>query len=263
MSGVRIIGVGSVNLDLVAACDRLPAPGETVTGARFAKYPGGKGANQALAARRLGAVVSMIARVGKDAHAEAALALLREDGVDLSHLVVDEEAATGVALIAVDAEGENQIVVASGANGKLEPRDVEGVGPADAVLCQLEVPVAAVEAASRIDTKLFAINLAPALPVPAGLLERADLLIVNEGEPNSMVMRCIAVRAWWPRRSAGREPFSTVLARRSRGCRSMRFRSSIRSGLAIRSAARLPWRWRRAWKKVLRCALLPVRQPLR
>ncbi|WP_300395321.1 ribokinase [Henriciella sp.] len=182
MSGVRIIGVGSVNLDLVAACDRLPAPGETVTGARFAKYPGGKGANQALAARRLGAVVSMIARVGKDAHAEAALALLREDGVDLSHLVVDEEAATGVALIAVDAEGENQIVVASGANGKLEPRDVEGVGPADAVLCQLEVPVAAVEAASRIDTKLFAINLAPALPVPAGLLERADLLIVNEGE---------------------------------------------------------------------------------
>ncbi|MEQ8556980.1 MAG: ribokinase [Henriciella sp.] len=182
MSGVRIIGVGSVNLDLVAACDRLPAPGETVTGARFAKYPGGKGANQALAARRLGAVVSMIARVGKDAHAEAALALLREDGVDLSHLVVDEEAATGVALIAVDAEGENQIVVASGANGKLEPRDVEGVGPADAVLCQLEVPVAAVEAAGRIDTKLFAINLAPALPVPAGLLERADLLIVNEGE---------------------------------------------------------------------------------
>ena len=182
MSKPKIITVGSVNLDLVAACDHLPAPGETVTGARFAQYPGGKGANQALAARRLGAEVAMIARVGRDAHAQAALRLLEEDGVELAGVVEDEDAPTGVALIAVDKAGENQIVVASGANGRLHPRDVDGAGPADAVLCQLEVPLGAVEAASWIETKLFAINLAPAMPVPAGLLERAGLLIVNEVE---------------------------------------------------------------------------------
>lgn len=182
MSAVKILMVGSANLDLVAACENLPAPGETVTGASYAEYPGGKGANQALAARRLGADVSMIARVGADANAEKALALLRADGVDLSRVVEDENAPTGVALIAVDADGENTIVVASGANAILGPRDVAGAGPADAVLCQLEVPLSAVEAASSIESGLFAINLAPAMPVPAELLERADLLIANEAE---------------------------------------------------------------------------------
>lgn len=182
MSDAKIIMVGSANLDLVAACDKLPAPGETVTGATYAEYPGGKGANQALAARRLGADVSMIARVGADANAGKALALLRADGVDLSRVVEDERAPTGVALIAVDAGGENMIVVASGANASLGPRDVAGAGPADAVLCQLEVPLSAIEAAAEIETPLFAINLAPAMPVPAELLERADLLIANEAE---------------------------------------------------------------------------------
>ena len=182
MSAPRIITVGSVNLDLVAACETLPRPGETVTGATFAQYPGGKGANQALAARRLGADVSMLARVGKDPNAELALALLRKDGVDLSRIVEDEAAQTGVALIGVDASGENFIIVASGANAELDARDVEGAGPADAVLCQLEVPISAVIAASQISSKLFALNLAPAMPVPAGLLETADLLIVNEVE---------------------------------------------------------------------------------
>ena len=182
MSGPRIIAVGSVNLDLVAVCEKLPQPGETVTGAAFAQYPGGKGANQALAARRLGADVSMIARVGHDTNADAALALLRQDGVDLSGLVEDSQAPTGVALIGVDKAGENSIIVASGANANLTASDVEGVGPADAVLCQLEVPLDAVEAASRIETTLFAVNLAPAIPVPDTLLERAGLLIVNEVE---------------------------------------------------------------------------------
>lgn len=182
MSAPRIITVGSVNLDLVAACETLPRPGETVTGATFAQYPGGKGANQALAARRLGADVSMLARVGKDPNAALALALLRKDGVDLSRIVEDEAAQTGVALIGVDASGENFIIVASGANAELDARDVEGAGPADAVLCQLEVPISAVIAASQIPSKLFALNLAPAMPVPAGLLQTADLLIVNEVE---------------------------------------------------------------------------------
>lgn len=182
MSAPKIITVGSINLDLVAACEKLPAPGETVTGARFAQYPGGKGANQALAARRLGAEVSMIGRIGKDANAAAALALLHEDGVDLTGVIEDQQEPTGVALIGVDNSGENQIIVASGANGALEAGDVSGAGPADAVLCQLEVPVAAVMQAAKIEAKLFAINLAPAMPVPVGLLERADLLIVNEVE---------------------------------------------------------------------------------
>ncbi|WP_084398858.1 ribokinase [Henriciella aquimarina] len=182
MSQPKIITVGSANLDLVAACEHLPAPGETVTGARFAQYPGGKGANQALAARRLGGEVAMIARVGKDANAAAALALLKEDGVDLSRIVEDDGAPTGVALIFVDKAGENMIVVASGANGALGPADVAGAGPADAVLCQLEVPLSAIEAAADIESGLFAINLAPAMPMPTDLLERADLLIVNEGE---------------------------------------------------------------------------------
>lgn len=182
MSAARIITVGSVNLDLVAACESLPAPGETVTGATYAEYPGGKGANQTLAARRLGADVAMVARVGRDANAGKALALLEEDGVDLSRVIGDDIAPTGVALIAVDADGENMIVVASGANANLGPRDVAGAGPADAVLCQLEVPLSAIEAAADIETRLFALNLAPAMPVPAGLLERADLLIANESE---------------------------------------------------------------------------------
>lgn len=182
MSRPRIITVGSANLDLIGTCEHLPAPGETVTGARFAQYPGGKGANQALAARRLGADVAMVARVGKDANASAALALLKQDGVDLSGIIEDETAPTGVALIGVDKSGENFIIVASGANSELSAADVAGAGPADAVLCQLEIPLEAVEAAAQIETPLFAINLAPAMRVPEELLARADLLIVNEIE---------------------------------------------------------------------------------
>ena len=117
----HITVVGSVNLDIVARGERLPRPGETVTGATLARHPGGKGANQALAARRLGAEVCLVARVGRDAAADEALALLRAGGVDLSRCGVDDEAATGVALIAVAADGENQIVVAPGANARLAP----------------------------------------------------------------------------------------------------------------------------------------------
>jgi ribokinase len=182
MTGPALTVVGSINLDLVATGDKLPAPGETVTGASFAQHPGGKGANQALAARRLGADVSMVARTGSDANRDAALALLEADGVDLSGVSRDDEYATGVALIAVDKDGENQIVVASGANGVLSPEVINFTGRPDAILCQLEVPVSCVMAAARAGTDLFAVNLAPALPVPVGLLEEADLLIVNQGE---------------------------------------------------------------------------------
>lgn len=177
--------VGSVNLDLVASGAPLPRAGETITGAQFAQHPGGKGANQALAARRLGANVHMIGCVGDDALAETALALLRRDGVDVSNVMSELGTATGVALIAVSPEGENQIIVASGANSRVGPSDVAGLPKCDVILSQLEVPVTAVEAAARAAAEtgaLMAINLAPAMGVPPQLLKDADLLIVNEIE---------------------------------------------------------------------------------
>ena len=182
---VTIGVVGSVNLDLVASGAPLPKAGETVTGARFAQHPGGKGANQALAARRLGAEVHMIGCVGDDALAEPALTLLRRDGVDVSNVMSELGTATGVALIAVSPEGENQITVASGANLRVGPTDVSGLPKCDVILSQLEVPVTAVEATARVAAEtgaLMAINLAPALGVPPQLLKDADLLIVNEIE---------------------------------------------------------------------------------
>jgi ribokinase len=174
--------VGSVNLDLVARVPRLPVPGETVTGATFAAYPGGKGANQALAARRLGASVSLVARVGADAHASAALALLSAEGVDLTALVRDVEAPTGVALIAVDAAAENHIVVAPGANARLACADVPESALEGPLLCQLEVPVEVLESVAEGASGFLALNLAPAREVPAAVLARADLLVVNEVE---------------------------------------------------------------------------------
>jgi ribokinase len=181
MSSPRITIVGSVNLDLVAAGPRLPSPGQTVTDAVFAKYPGGKGANQALAARRLGAEVCLIARVGNDGFADEALQLLALDGVDLERVRRDPEAPTGVALITVAAGGENQITVAPGANARLAATDI--VLPAhDAVICQLEVPEATIAAAADQCSGLLCLNLAPAKPLPRSLLERASLIVVNETE---------------------------------------------------------------------------------
>ena len=173
--------VGSVNLDIVAATDRLPVAGETVTGAELNRYPGGKGANQALAAKRLGADVSLVACVGNDAEAEAALALLVEGGVDLSACVRHETEGTGVALISVSAAGENQIVVAPGANRKLEPGCLS-MPAADALIGQLEVPVSTLEFAANVFDGFVCLNLAPATAVPDALTKRADLIIVNETE---------------------------------------------------------------------------------
>lgn len=180
-SPLRIVVVGSVNLDLVASGVRLPRPGETVTGAKFARHPGGKGANQALAARRLGAHVSLIGRVGRGPFATEALALLRAAGVELTQCGIDESAPTGVALIVVSEQGENQIVVAPGANAKLTPEHVV-LASHDALICQLEIPVAVVARAVELSNAFVCVNLAPALEVPAAIFERADLLVVNEAE---------------------------------------------------------------------------------
>jgi ribokinase len=169
----RITVVGSANTDLVARCERLPRPGETVTDAVFERIAGGKGANQAVAAARLGARVRFVGRVGRD---DLPLRSLEHEGVDISGVVRDD-GETGVALILVDASGENVIVVAPGANRRLAPDDVE-VGDADAVMCQLEIP-SEVVATAAAGAPFFCLNAAPA----RGPLEHEpDLLIVNHYE---------------------------------------------------------------------------------
>jgi ribokinase len=177
----RITVVGSANIDLVARCERLPRPGETLTDAVFERVPGGKGANQAVAAARLGARVRFVGRVGSD---DLVLRSLRAEDVDIGGVVRDD-GESGVALILVDAGGENVIVVAPGANGRLTPEDVD-IGQPDAVIAQQEIPPAAVQAVARAAVAaagppLFCLNAAPA----RGQLEldlRPDLLVVNRYE---------------------------------------------------------------------------------
>jgi len=177
----RLAVVGSVNLDLVARAERLPRPGETVTGATFSRVPGGKGANQAVAAARLGADVIMIGCVGNDGFAEEALAGLRDAGVDLGG-VRRTEGQTGVALITVDAGGENAIVVAPGANLELRPEDVV-LPEVDGVLCQQEIPQATVERAAELAQGRFYLNAAPARHEAP----EADLTIVNRLELEALL----------------------------------------------------------------------------
>jgi ribokinase len=166
---VDLTVVGSINLDLVARVERLPRAGETLTAGGFVRVPGGKGANQAVAAARLGARVRMVGAVGDDALADEALAGLRDAGVELE---LTRVGTTGLALILVDADGENQIVVVPGANAQVTP-----TSPGGAVLCQLEVPDEVVLAAAR-GAGFFALNAAPARPVDL----EPDLLIVNHLE---------------------------------------------------------------------------------
>jgi len=179
MSSIAVIG--SVNLDLVATVKKLPEPGETVTDAVLNRFPGGKGANQALAAQRLGADVQLIACVGDDATADEALVLLQEGGVDLSRVQRVPGTPTGTALIAVAPSGENHIVVAPGANRSLTP-DVLTMPEADALICQLEVPVDTVAKAVQEFDGFVCVNLAPAMHIDVSILQRADLIIVNEVE---------------------------------------------------------------------------------
>ena len=191
MPGPRLTVVGSINLDLVVQAERLPRPGETVSGVRFSRVPGGKGANQAVAAARLGAQVRMVGCVGRDELAREALTGLREAGVEQDWLVKD--AATGIALITVDGAGETTIVVAPGANAELAPDDL-ALGEDEAVLCQQEIPAATVARAAELASRFF-LNAAPAREgAPA-----AELTIVNRlelealGEPRGLV--CLTLGA--------------------------------------------------------------------
>lgn len=164
--------VGSINLDFVVRVTRFPKPGETLAGGGYSRFPGGKGANQAVAAARMGARVRMVGCVGADPFAEEALVGLREAGVELD--IRETEAPTGAAFITVDTKGENQIVVAGGANLEVHGFDVRG---ADAVMCQLESPDHTVGEAAR-QARFLCLNASPA----RGTGIRPDLLVVNEHE---------------------------------------------------------------------------------
>lgn len=177
--------VGSANMDLVVQVSRLPRPGETVIGHRHFRNPGGKGANQAVAAARLGAPVAMVGRVGGDDDGAQLLASLSDDGVDTTH-VRTGSTPTGLALITVDDEGENAIVVSSGANDDVDADDVDDAGAVidDAAVClmQLEIPDATVAEAARRCRGTVLLNPAPARTLSADLLTAVDVLIPNEHE---------------------------------------------------------------------------------
>ncbi len=182
---ISIAIIGSINLDIVATVKDFPQPGETITTAVVHRFPGGTGANQALAAHRLGASVFMVGRVGDDPAADEALHTLRAEGIDLSYCKPLAGFSTGLAMIVVTESGENQIVVAPGANAAFDAQHLE-VPQTDASIAQLEVPIETIlKAACSVDN-FFCLNAAPAKPVPHKLLQHVDLLVVNEIEAQAL-----------------------------------------------------------------------------
>ncbi|MGZ8437357.1 MAG: ribokinase [Candidatus Limnocylindrales bacterium] len=187
----RVIVVGSVNVDLVVAVERLPEPGETVVGGRFERHHGGKGGNQAVAAARLGADTAFVGAIGDDAFGDDAREALAAEGIDLRGLARLAGTATGVALILVDARGENSIAVAGGANVALRPEHVRDAlatlrpHPGDIVLVGHEIPTAVAREALRIGRAAGAttiLNPAPVGGLDAATLAQADILTPNRGE---------------------------------------------------------------------------------
>ena len=189
MTQPRIVVVGSSNTDLIVRADRLPLPGETVLGGDLATAAGGKGANQAVAAARLGAQVTLVARVGQDMFGQQALAAFEREGLDLRYLTTGDDAPSGVALIMVGPGGQNIIAVAPGANRNLSPADVAAARPAIAgarvMVLQLEIPIHTVMAAvlaAREAGLIVMLNPAPAEALPSALYEAVDVLTPNEHE---------------------------------------------------------------------------------
>lgn len=192
----KIVVVGSSNTDMVVKSDRIPRGGETVLGGEFVMVPGGKGANQAVCAAKLGADVKLVARIGKDVFGESSLANFRSVGVDTQYVIVDASAPSGVALITVDGGGENAIVVAPGANYRLVPEDVdraaEAIRQADAVVLQLEIPAETVahtiELACNAAVRIV-LNPAPIRPMSKALLKHVDVLVPNQHEAAELLGR--------------------------------------------------------------------------
>ncbi len=181
--------VGSLNMDLVIRSPRIPQPGETIIGSDFQTVPGGKGANQAVAAARLGGQVTMVGRVGEDPFANVLVENLISAKIDVSHLQRDKEASTGVALIVVDDSGENSIVIASGANMRMTEGDVDAaeaaIAKSDVLVLQLEVPLPVVKRSAQIAQShnvTVILNPAPARELPSELLTLVDVLVPNESE---------------------------------------------------------------------------------
>lgn len=184
----RIVVAGSINMDLVVRSARLPRPGETVIGRETEELPGGKGANQAVAAARLGAQVSLIARVGDDAFGAQLKAGLKSEGIDVGFVVVTPRCASGLAVVAVEDSGENAITVIPGANGRLTAQDVEGacelIRDADVLLVQLEVPLETVRAAIRVARQHETLVILDPAPAPSPAAIPPDLLSVDVACPN-------------------------------------------------------------------------------
>jgi len=187
--GKPIVVVGSSNMDLVAKAPRIPVAGETLTGDDFFMLPGGKGANQAVAAAKLGADVIFVAKLGKDVFADKSLENFKSVNIDTKHIEQLDGIPSGIAIIAVDDNGENIIIVVPGANGKLMPADVDkaesDIANAAVVVCQLEVPIATVEQAARIANKNnvpFILDPAPARELSDELLSMVDIIKPNETE---------------------------------------------------------------------------------
>lgn len=185
----QIIVVGSVNVDLVARASHIPRPGETVLGRDFVSALGGKGANQAVAAARLGAEVTFVARVGADSFGDQCLEGYQEEGINTTFIIRDETEPTGIALIAVADDGENSIIVASGANMRVTPGDVQRAAShfasADALILQLEIPLPAIEQAARLARDHgvpVILNPAPAQHLPSDILELVDVITPNRIE---------------------------------------------------------------------------------
>ncbi len=188
-SAPRVCVVGSLNMDLVIRVPRIPQAGETILGGGYRTFAGGKGANQAVAAARMGALVSLIGCVGLDQHALKVREALEREKLDISGVDTRSQAATGLALITVAEGGENAIVVAPGANAEVTPELVQQhaakIEMADVLLLQLEIPNPAVIAAAKIakaSGRAVILNAAPARPLPADLLKLVDVLVVNKNE---------------------------------------------------------------------------------
>lgn len=184
-----IVVVGSTNTDMVIKAKHLPAPGETILGGDFFMNPGGKGANQAVAAQRLGGNVTFIAKTGDDIFGRQSLQMFRDEGIHTDLMVVDAENPSGVALITLDEKGENTIVVASGANGKLIPDDLvnatDAISGASIILMQLEIPLETVEWVAdlaKAHSVPVILNPAPACELPLSLLQKISIITPNEKE---------------------------------------------------------------------------------
>lgn len=192
----QVVVFGSLNVDMIVGVDRLPRGGETILATDWRMSPGGKGANQAMAAARSGAHVRMVGRVGMDSYAKRYRLVLQQQGIDVAGVSADEHTPTGRAMICVDRDGDNMIVVVPGANGRVSPADTDrlGLDSGDVLLTQLEVPLDAVEAALEAAAAAGArtvLNLSPYHPLDRAILDRCDVVIVNQHEAAQMPPSCI------------------------------------------------------------------------